>query len=189
MEQPRAARRRAGASWADGRAARRRHRATWRTAPRRGRGRARRRAGRGAGRAGPGRRRRPGRAPRAEYEQLRQRPRRRRRRPPGRRGSCSGCHLTLSAVEVDRIREAPARRRRALRGVRPPPRPTERAACCLWFVGLASAGRAGRCSGARRSTSGSSWLGVAAAAARRGSSAAPRVLHTRVGVASALLAW
>ena len=36
--------------------------------------------------------------------------------------TCQGCHLQLSAVEIDRIRRLDRRRARALRGVWPPPR-------------------------------------------------------------------
>ena len=36
--------------------------------------------------------------------------------------NCGGCHLTLSAVELDRIRHAAARRAGLLRRVRPPAR-------------------------------------------------------------------
>ena len=38
-------------------------------------------------------------------------------------GSCSGCHLTLPAMEVDRIRKAPRRRSHHLRPVRSHPGP------------------------------------------------------------------
>ena len=58
-------------------------------------------------------------------------------------GSCGGCHLSLSAVDVDRIKKLAARGARALRGVRPPPRPLSAALVVLWFVGPVDPHRVG----------------------------------------------
>ena len=85
-----------------------------------GRGRPRPgRAGRAAGGGGRGRPGRPARHLRAAAEP----PRTAWRSPASSGTHCDGCHLSLSATELDRIRHLPARRGRRLRAVRPDPRP------------------------------------------------------------------
>ena len=69
--------------------------------------------------------------------------------------TCQGCHLALSAVEVDRIRKLGARRAGALRGVRSPARPRLTADVpCSSGSPAARSCWCGSCSAARPSTTG-----------------------------------
>ena len=49
-------------------------------------------------------------------------------------GSCSGCHLALPAMEVDRIRKAPPDEVITLRPVRSDPGPVTESPCSSWSV-------------------------------------------------------